>query len=593
MKKLFTLLALMLMCSVKGSAAFVDIKLDFTNGAFLTEEEKPKENAPMLSFGIAIEEDGTQTRVAADATNANIKIEGKYHSDQHGLANFSATVKVDGPVKIGMGSCAWGGTVKVTNQAGEDVANSFNTNNGACWATEDGADKNVIYTYYKGDDATTLTITGGSYTPYLSVEKVELEDIPSTMKVSFYRGQSAVEGIFPTGFEVEDGKTFKIPANRTLYFEGYTLTGWWNGKDDQTSKIYKIGEDIPAVGDTELSLLPVLQSNKVTLDKRQNEVEIVWDFQQKNGAPIVAVEGNTLFWVAQAVVNGETIDVKMDIDATSGKVANGSWQDWCQINPGTKLTIPVIKGAVISFESFSETTTTTIAGDVINQGTTSPTYTYQGDDSTVDIVIGDGKYFRYVKVVLPIPPYNLNTFDTDFYGLYLPYQASVPEGITAYTGALSDDQATLTLSKVEGVIPANTAVLVKSDAAGEYTFNVSNEETADAIANNSLQGVTVETAVAELAKEGKTVLTLGVADGIVAFRQPAAWTIKANKVYLLVDAASSAKIRIVEGEATGIEENYEFGIMNSEAATYDISGRKVANPTKGLYIKNGKKFIVK
>ena len=579
----------MLMCSVKGSAAFVDIKVDFTNNKILTEAE-----TNIISVGIKMNEDGTATRVAADDASANAVVTGKWHSTQHGLANFSATVKVDGPVKIGMGSCAWGGTVKVTNQAGEDVANSFNTNNGACWATKDGADKNVIYTYYKGD-ATTLTIAGGSYTPYLSVEKVELEDIPFTMKVSFYQGMSAVEGIFPTGFEVEDGKTFKIPANRTLYSKGFTLTGWWDGKFDQTSKTYKIGEDITAVGDTELSLQPELQSNKVTLDERQNEVEIVWDFQQKNGAPIVAVQGKTLFWVAQAEVNGETIDVKMDIDATSGdsKVANGSWQDWCQINSGTKLTIPVIKGAVISFESYNATTTTTIAGDVINQGITSPTYTYQGDDSTVDIVIGDGSYFRYVKVVLPIPPYNLNTFDTDFYGLYLPYQASVPEGITAYTGALSDDQATLTLSKVEGVIPANTAVLVKSDAAGEYTFNVSDGETIDAIANNSLQGVTVETAVSELAEEGKTVLTLGMAEGVVAFRQPAAETIKANKVYLLVDAASSAKIRIVEGETTGIEENYEFGINNSDEATYDISGRKVANPTKGLYIKNGKKFIVK
>ncbi len=587
MKKLFTLLALMLMCSVKGSAAFVDIKVDFTNNKILTEAE-----TNIISVGIKMNEDGTATRVAADDASANAVVTGKWHSTQHGLANFSATVKVDGPVKIGMGSCAWGGTVKVTNQAGEDVANSFNTNNGACWATKDGADKNVIYTYYKGD-ATTLTIAGGSYTPYLSVEKVELEDIPFTMKVSFYQGMSSAEGIFPTGFEVEDGKTFKIPANRTLYSEGFTLTGWWNGKLDQTSKTYKIGEDITAVGDTELSLQPELQSNKVTLDKRQNEVEIVWDFQQKNGAPIVAVQGKTLFWVAQAEVNGETIDVKMDIDATSGKVANGNWQDWCQINPGTKLTIPVIKGAVISFESYSATTTTTIAGDVINQGTTSPTYTYQGDDSTVDIVIGDGSYFRYVKVVLPIPPYNLNTFDTDFYGLYLPYQVVVPEGITAYTGTLSADQTTLTLSKVEGVIPANTAVLVKSNAVGEYTFNVSNEEKVDAIANNSLQGVTVETAVAKLAEEGKTVLTLGMAEGVVAFRQPAAGTIKANKVYLLVDAASSAKIRIVEGETTGIEENYEFGIKNSDAATYDISGRKVANPTKGLYIKNGKKFIVK
>ena len=205
-----------------------------------------------------------------------------------------------------------------------------------------------------------------------------------------------------------------------------------------------------------------------------------------------------------------------------------------------------------------------------------------------------GRQLCFIIALDVIEPYSLTTTDTDFYGLYLPYQTSVPEGITAYTGALNNDHTTLTLTKVEGEIPSNTAVLVKSNAVGTYTFNVSNEDTADAIANNSLQGVTVETAVADLAEEGKTVLTLGVADdGIVAFRKPAAETIKANKVYLLVDAASSAKIRIVEGETTGIEENYEFGINNSDAATYDLSGRKVANPAKGLYIKSGKKFIVK
>ena len=87
--------------------------------------------------------------------------------------------------------------------------------------------------------------------------------------------------------------------------------------------------------------------------------------------------------------------------------------------------------------------------------------------------------------------------------------------------------------------------------------------------------------ITDLAEEGKTVLTLGVADGIVAFRQPAAETIKANKVYLLVDAASSAKIRIVEGETTGIEENYEFGIRNC----VEVATRKKLLPAKSIKIK--------
>jgi hypothetical protein len=41
-----------------------------------------------------------------------------------------------------------------------------------------------------------------------------------------------------------------------------------------------------------------------------------------------------------------------------------------------------------------------------------------------------------------------------------------------------------------------------------------------------------------------------------------------------------------------------LGISNAETAVkngavYDLSGRKVVNPVKGIYIQNGKKFVVK
>ncbi|MBO5824467.1 MAG: hypothetical protein J6Q93_05865 [Prevotella sp.] len=196
-----------------------DIKVDFTNNQILTEAE-----TNIISVGIKMNEDGTATRVAADDASANAVVTGKWHSTDHGLANFSATVKVEGPVKIGMGSCAWGGNVTVKDENGVEVANAFNTNNGACWATKDGADKNVIYTYYKGE-AATLTIAGGSYTPYFSVEKIALEDIPTVMKVNYSLGETGAAGILPANFELDGGKTFTLPVNRTLYVEGKTLTG--------------------------------------------------------------------------------------------------------------------------------------------------------------------------------------------------------------------------------------------------------------------------------------------------------------------------------------------------------------------------------
>ena len=45
------------------------------------------------------------------------------------------------------------------------------------------------------------------------------------------------------------------------------------------------------------------------------------------------------------------------------------------------------------------------------------------------------------------------------------------------------------------------------------------------------------------------------------------------------------------GTGTGIE-NSEFNIQNSELI-YDLQGRRVANPTKGVYIKNSKKVVIK
>ena len=50
-------------------------------------------------------------------------------------------------------------------------------------------------------------------------------------------------------------------------------------------------------------------------------------------------------------------------------------------------------------------------------------------------------------------------------------------------------------------------------------------------------------------------------------------------------------------EATGITEieNEELKMNNGEsgAAIYDLSGRRVSKPQKGVYIKKGKKFMVK
>lgn len=386
LKAFLTFALLALTTGLMAQSTWRDVKIDFTNDKVMTSAD-----ANVTTIGIAIADDGTVTRVAADDATAALTVTGKYHSAQHGLANFSATIAVEGPVKIGMGSCNWGGDVTIKNAAGE-TCGTFNTSNGACWSTADGVDKNVIYGYYNGE-ATTLTISGGSYTPYFSVEAVT--EVITEYTATYSLGDVVAEGILPAATKVVAGESITIPANFTLYAEGKTLTGWTDG-----TTTYTAGQEV--VMNADLALTPVFSDNEVSLADRTETVTITWDFQRKNGAPTVGVQGKTMIWVAQAVVNGKTIDVKMPIDATNGKVANGSWQDWAQINGGTILTIPACKGTVVSLESYDATTTTTIAGDVINQSTKTPTYTYEGTAETINIVIGDGSYWRTVKVELPV-----------------------------------------------------------------------------------------------------------------------------------------------------------------------------------------------
>ena len=377
-------------------AEFKDIKVDLTNGNLLTEDEISSKSS--TTFGVAVGADGSVSRVAADDATAAIVLSGKYHSDEHGWGNFSSTVAVDGPVRVTMGSCAWGGDVTVKNAAGETVA-TFNTNIGACFHNDKEA--NVVSAIYKGD-ATTLTIAGGAYTPYIAVEAVDPSTLAEDVEVSFGFGEYADAGILPASEKVEVGKTFTIPANFTIYQEGKTLIGWTDG-----SKNYELGEVVTVTAP--LALTPVFVNNTVSLADRADAVTLRWDFQRQNGAPTVGFQNVTGFWVTQAKIGTEVIDVKLDFDTNNGgKIANGNWNDWAQMNGGTTFKVPSCKGAVVSVEAYSAPTTTTVDGIAIGDGTNSPAFTCQGKADFVELVIGDGSYYRYVQVVLPFVPKDLS-----------------------------------------------------------------------------------------------------------------------------------------------------------------------------------------
>jgi hypothetical protein len=176
--------------------------------------------------------------------------------------------------------------------------------------------------------------------------------------------------------------------------------------------------------------------------------------------------------------------------------------------------------------------------------------------------------------------------------LCLPKAVSIPEGITAYTGTLSDDKSTLTLSTISGTIPANQPVILEGEA-GTYSFPFATAEAATKV--GSLEGNATAAAVTP-SVENATICVLDKVNNELGFYK---WegAIPAYKAYLPVPTAASAPaIRVVYGDEPGNVTSIEsIAAEASESAPiYTLSGRQVKGQVApGLYIKGGKKILVK
>jgi len=70
--------------------------------------------------------------------------------------------------------------------------------------------------------------------------------------------------------------------------------------------------------------------------------------------------------------------------------------------------------------------------------------------------------------------------------------------------------------------------------------------------------------------------------------------LKGMRAYFKTTNGQAAPLLSLDGETTGINEvQYSgFKVQGSEAF-YNLNGQRVTHPTKGLYIVNGKKIIIK
>ena len=166
-----------------------------------------------------------------------------------------------------------------------------------------------------------------------------------------------------------------------------------------------------------------------------------------------------------------------------------------------------------------------------------------------------------------------------------PFATIIPAGVKAYYVSAKGTEATMTAIDAQA-IPANQGVILTSESGNAATMVPAAGETAAAITGNQL-GHSAGVAKTLTAGEG---YILGNGTEGTAFYPCQAGSLPINKAYLLGNG-ESAIVMNFGNAVTGI--NTIAAPASAKAPIFDLSGRRVVRATKGLYIQNGKKVIVK
>ena len=352
---------------VSQAADFKDFSVIVNNqdGTLLTADEQVQGTA--INFGVAVADDGTTTRVAADDANAVATVSGNYHSE-HGCTALKVVVPNAANVKITVGQCTYSPKAITVTDADGNVVASKTPSSPACWKNDRN---NVDQLYYVGD-AKTLTITGMDYCPYVAVSALtedEIAALNAPYTLTYYNtdgnvlGTQEVKGQDPIA-------EFKYGASDVTVEAGSVFRGWFNAAAG--GKKYKTTDLVT----DHLSLYAVATAKEVA----DNKSSYAYNLADANFDPAdhecIEIVGDKAYWHdashGWALYNDEQIKLQVGGDATI-TVVN------CQYGHGTNIAVKNEAGETIgSLPAKSDAD-----GGVA-------TYEYKGEAATLSLVMESG-----------------------------------------------------------------------------------------------------------------------------------------------------------------------------------------------------------
>ena len=270
---------------------------------------------------------------------------------------------------------------------------------------------------------------------------------------------------------------------------------------------------------------------------------------------------NTFTQVSQEFTANANTDLEIDLGYIKGRVYI---DDVSVVAEGSSTNL-------VSNDDFEETLVTT--------GWTVPGYTQQ--------VIGHSEK-EQGDVALGVRKVTIGS--TGWATMIAPdFPLSVADDVDAYYAKYDSEKNHVKLTPIDDMRRYGSAVI--NGEPGDYYFPRITD--GDITSNSTDDGMSISWG--SVVGDG-THYALGAKGGVVGFvKVKSGVTIPSGKPYLVITDLPDASrdfFGFGEDEATGIE-NLTPALSEGEGTVYDLQGRRVAQPTKGLYIVNGKKVLVK
>lgn len=165
------------------------------------------------------------------------------------------------------------------------------------------------------------------------------------------------------------------------------------------------------------------------------------------------------------------------------------------------------------------------------------------------------------------------------------YNYEAPEGTQVFKVTLSSSGIVMTEIE-DRIVKSGEGVVLKS-SSDDFTLTPTIAASSTSYDDNDLQGTTTSKTNPN---PGNIYVLNKKSAGIGFYKLKENGSIGANKAYLEVGGGNARDFFLFD-ETTGVSD--ARGEMEEAGTYFDLQGRRVAHPTKGLYMVHGKKLVIK